>query len=75
MFQKHVLAQYPWDKKLFQEAENWILKKNSDCLFSFESICENLQLNSDYIRQRLLIWKQAKRKSHSVKANVEITRG
>src|SRR4029434_9869675 len=65
-FQENVLSQQPWEKKLFQEAENWVLAKNTDWLFSFESICETLQLHPDYIRRGLLIWKEAKRKSHSV---------
>ena len=64
-FQEYVLAQYPWEKKLFQEAEDWILEKNTDSPFSFENICETLQLHPDYIRQGLLVWKQAKRKSDS----------
>jgi hypothetical protein len=73
-FQENVLAQSPWEEKLFQEAENWILKKNTDWLFSFENICETLQLNPDYIRQGLRVWKEAQRKSHSAKVNVETTR-
>jgi hypothetical protein len=68
-FQEHALAQYPWEKKLFQEAEDWILEKNAHWLFSFENICETLQLNSDYIRRGLLVWKEAKRKTHSAKTN------
>ena len=64
-FQEYVVAQYPWEKKLFQEAEDWILEKNTDSPFSFENICETLQLHPDYIRQGLLVWKQAKRKSDS----------
>jgi hypothetical protein len=67
-FQEHALAQYPWQKKLFQEAEDWILTTNNDWLFSFENICETLQLHPDYIRRGLLVWKDAKRKSPS-KAN------
>jgi hypothetical protein len=55
MFQENVLAQYLWEQKLFQEAEDWILNKNTDWLFSFENICENLQLNPDYIRRGLLV--------------------
>ena len=65
-FQENVLSQQPWEKKLFQEAEDWILAKNSDWFFSFENICETLQLDPGYIRRGLLVWKQAKRKSHSV---------
>jgi hypothetical protein len=68
-FQDYVLAQYVWEKKLFREAEDWIYEKNTDWLFSFENICETLQLNSDYIRRGLLVWKEAKRKTHSAKSN------
>jgi hypothetical protein len=69
MFQEHVLAQYLWEKKLFRKAEDWILEKNAEWLFSFENICETLQLNPDYIRRGLLVWKEAKRKTHSAKIN------
>ena len=41
-FQKYVLARKPSGKKLFQEAEEWFLDKDSDELFSFENICETL---------------------------------
>ena len=58
-FQENALSEQPWEKKLFQEAEDWILAKNSDWLFSFENICETLQLNPGYIRRGLLVWKQA----------------
>ena len=44
-FQANALSEQPWEKKLFQEAANWILAKNSDWFFSFENICETLQLN------------------------------
>jgi hypothetical protein len=68
-FQEHIQAQYVWEKKLFREAEDWILEKNTDWPFSFENICETLQLNPDYIRRGLLVWKEAKRKTHSAKTN------
>jgi hypothetical protein len=63
-FQDYVLAHYIWEKKLYQEAEDWIFEKNTDWLFSFENICETLQLNPDYIRRGLVVWKEAKRKTH-----------
>ena len=64
-FQKYVLARKPSGKKLFQDAEEWFLEKNSDELFSFENICETLQLHPDYIRQGLMVWKDAKIKALS----------
>src|SRR5437016_2804296 len=59
-FQNYVLARKPRGKKLFQEAEEWFLEKDSEEIFSFENICETLQLHPDYIRQGLLRWKEAK---------------
>jgi hypothetical protein len=67
-FQKYVLAQREREKRLFQEAEDWILEKNSDWFFSFENICETLELYPDYIRQGLLCWKEAQLKSHPIQA-------
>jgi hypothetical protein len=62
-FQKYALAQSEREKRLFREAEEWILEKNSDWFFSFENICETLELYPDYIRQGLLRWKEAKYRS------------
>ena len=61
-FQKYVLAQRERERRLFREAEEWILERNSDWFFSFENICETLELYPDYIRQGLLCWKEAKLK-------------
>jgi hypothetical protein len=73
-FQEYVLAQYPGEKKLFQEAEDWILEKNTDWPFSFENICETLQLDPGYLRQGLLRWKEAKRKERSIQGIVRPAR-
>ena len=68
-FQKYVLAKDEKGRKLFQEAEEWFLEKDSDGLFSFEYICDTLQLHPDYIRQGLLSWKKAKRKERSIEGH------
>jgi hypothetical protein len=60
-FQRYVLAQNHFDKKLFREAEDWIFKTNSHWLFSFENICETLQLDPYYLRWVLLHWKKSSR--------------
>jgi|SRR5262245_32192800 len=62
-FQKYAVAQSQREKRLFKEAEEWILEKNSDWFFSFENICETLELYPDYIRQGLMRWKEAKCRS------------
>jgi hypothetical protein len=65
-FQKYIFARHTSGKKLFQHAEEWFLEKDSGgALFSFESICETLQLHPDYIRHGLLLWKEARLKISS----------
>ena len=65
-FQKYVLARKPSGKKLFQQAEEWFLEKDSDELYSFENICDTLGLHPDPIRKGLLVWKEAKLNLSSV---------
>jgi hypothetical protein len=64
-FQKYILARSTCGKKLFQQAEEWVFDKDSDELFSFESICETLGLHPDPIRKGLMVWKEARLKVSS----------
>lgn len=59
-FQKYVLANGKRSQELFQEAEEWILESGSPSFFSFENVCEHLQLDPTYIRKGLMRWKAAK---------------
>ena len=59
-FQTNLFAHRPRDKTQFQEAEEWILEESRHWLFSFELICEALDIDSDFLRSRLIGWKQAK---------------
>ena len=68
-FQKYVLARKPRGKQLFQHAEDWFLEKDSEELFSFESICETLGLHPDHIRKGLMVWKEARLKIASVQSH------
>jgi len=51
---------------VYQEAEEW--KKDNDRCFSFELICETLDLHPDYMRLGLLSWKEAKCKERFIHA-------
>jgi hypothetical protein len=66
-FQEYVLSVRPREQRLFQEAEEWFLNKDSDYIFSFEYICDTLKLHPDHIRQGLVTWRDAKRKINSLK--------
>lgn len=59
-FQKYVLANGKRSQELFQEAEEWILESGSPSFFSFENVCEHLQLDPTYIRKGLMRWKAAR---------------
>jgi hypothetical protein len=41
----------------FKEAENWLMREKGEWPFSFERICEALDLNPDYIRMGLAHWR------------------
>lgn len=45
-------------RRLFEEAEAWFRSTRRDYLCAFESICEHLQLDPDYIRRGLGAWPQ-----------------
>ena len=58
-FKKYLFA--PEDSRNeyeFRGAEDWILDKNNEWLFSFNNICDTLGFNSSYIRQGFLRWKE-----------------
>src|SRR5437879_705209 len=74
-FQKYTLANDTVEKELFQEAEEWFLAVDNDSLFSFENICQYLQINSNYLRQGLLRWKTAQRKGYSSKLTASLKSG
>jgi hypothetical protein len=59
-FQRYALSKDQKGRKLFQEAEEWFLAKDSDALFSFEYICEILQLRPNCIHKGLLAWMEAR---------------
>lgn len=58
-FQKYLHARDERGKKLFREAEEWILEENYDWVFSFENVCEISGFDPAYIREGLLSWKES----------------
>ena len=66
-FQEYALSTRPREKRLFQEAEDWFLDKDSDYIFSFEFTCETLGFHPDHIRRGLMAWKESKQKLDAIK--------
>ena len=57
-FQKNLLVRSGRNKRLFEKAEQWITEVSGDWIFSFETICDTLGVNPEYVRQGLLRWKE-----------------
>jgi len=57
-YQKYANATPPRARRLFQEAEKWLLDESDSGPFSFESICAFFSLTPSYFRQRLKSWRQ-----------------
>jgi hypothetical protein len=64
-FQKYLFATRPRNQRLFREAERWIIEieqprqdKGMHPYFTFEQTCCFLGLDADYVRDKLLRWKQ-----------------
>jgi hypothetical protein len=55
-FQSCLLAPDKHRRKLFREAEGWLMKEDAGALVSFREACEILGLNVDYIRKGLRQW-------------------
>lgn len=58
-YQKYVFARDGKGKALFHEAEEWIEAGGSASVFSFDSVCETLGLNPEYVRRGIAEWKKA----------------
>jgi hypothetical protein len=55
-FQKHLFARDNRGRRLFCEAENWLMSADRELPFAFENICEFLSLDAEYIRKGLCRW-------------------
>ena len=64
-FQKYALVTDKRRRQLFEDAEAWIFDGDDHSLFSFESICEHLQLDPEYMRQGFRRWKAANDSHHA----------
>ncbi len=75
-FQKYFAARDKIGTSRFREAEEWILLQGkSNWLFSFDNICETLDLNPGNIREGLLHWRDHRlRERHEVRLRMNKSR-
>ncbi len=62
-FRKTALAQDARGRASYHEAREWIFSNDQKWLFSFENICQTLEMNSCYIRQGLDNWQARQMKA------------
>ncbi len=56
-FQKHLAARDRRARQLYLDAEEWIGSDDRSWPFSFENVCDLLQINAEYLRRGLLAWR------------------
>jgi len=64
-FQKSLSARDGKGKALFREAEQWIEGAGDNNIFTFDSVCEMLGFDPDYLRRGLAAWKDNARAQHT----------
>ncbi len=47
-------------QRLFRDAEEWINLEDKKWIFSFDNVCEMLDINPEYLRRGLRVWKERK---------------
>lgn len=58
-FMKCIDATTSKGQRLFREAEEWINLEDKHWVFSFDNVCDMLDINSDYMRAGLRRWKES----------------
>jgi hypothetical protein len=56
-------------KQVFDEAAAWVAEVDGDWVFSFDSVCNAVGLNPEYVRRGLLRWTERSAKSSRHFAN------
>ena len=59
-FMKYLGAPSSKGQKLFRDAEEWINLHDKQWIFSFDNVCDMLDINPDYMRRGLQSWKRRK---------------
>src|SRR5215470_19985921 len=57
-FQKYAFVRDPRGRQMFEEAREWVGSTDRGWLFSFENICDTLEINAEYVRRGLRTWKE-----------------
>jgi len=56
-YQKYAHARDLRGRQLFDESCDWVLSPDRTWLFSFENICDTLEISAEYVRRGLRDWR------------------
>ncbi len=68
-FQRYTTSTQRRGRRLFQEAEAWIVSDDVCWACSFENVCDVLGFDSQYLRQGLLAWRDRQRAANTAPAH------
>jgi len=57
-FRNHLLDPSRRGRRLYGEAETWLLAEDASTPLGFETVCDALDLDADYVRGRLCDWRR-----------------
>jgi hypothetical protein len=57
-FQKYAQSRDPRGRQMYDEAREWVTSADRNWLFSFENICDTLEINAEYVRRGLREWRE-----------------
>jgi hypothetical protein len=57
-YQKHLAAEDPKARELFEDAESWIASDDRSWPYSFVNICDLLNISPAYVREGLRAWEE-----------------
>jgi transposase-like protein len=60
-------------QRLFREADEWINLEDKHWVFSFDNVCDMLDINPEYMRRGLKRWKERKLEAMAAKAATAAT--
>jgi hypothetical protein len=74
-YQKYAHARDPRGNQLFEESKEWVTSSDRSWLFSFENICDTLEINADYVRRGLREWRERGLRAARTQQLVELQTG
>jgi hypothetical protein len=57
-YQKYAHARDPRGRQMFEESREWVNSTDRSWLFSFENVCDTLEISAEYVRRGLREWRE-----------------